>query len=83
MELISLITVRQLGKYKVPSITDLLIDLTEVIKDVIHAELLQFLTGVGLGKEVNANTVLFHDAKLQKTAAFLLYNSNVKQVCCC
>ena len=60
------------------SITDLPIDLTEVIKDVIHALLLQCLTGVCLSKEVNANTVLFiHDVMLQETTAGLFYNSNI------
>ena len=59
-------------------ITDLLIGVTEVIQDVIHAVLLQCLTGVGLSKEVNTNTVLFiHVVMLQETTAFLLDNSNI------
>ena len=59
-------------------------DVAEVIEDVIHAALLQCLAGVGLSKEVNANTVLFiHDAKLQETTAGVFHSSSIKQVCCC
>ena len=38
--------------------SDLLVDGTEVLQNVIHAAFHQPLTGVSLSKEVNLNTVL-------------------------